>query len=93
MLVKSYNSKRIEMIGEVHHPGSLPLEPGMTLVRAISLSGGFTPTSDKTDVSIRRKVNGVMRIVSVNVNQILDNRIADVPLQAGDTINIGQTIF
>jgi len=93
VLVKAYNSKRIEIIGEIHHPGSLPLEPGMTLVRAISLSGGFTPTSDKGAVTIRRKVNGTVRIVSVNVNQILDNKIDDVPLQAGDTINIDQTIL
>jgi protein involved in polysaccharide export with SLBB domain len=93
ILVKAYNSKRIEIIGEIHHPGSLPLEPGMTLVRAITLSGGFTPTSDKGAVTIRRKINGRVRIVSVNVNQILDNKIDDVPLQAGDTINIDQTIL
>jgi protein involved in polysaccharide export with SLBB domain len=93
VLVKAYNSKRIEIIGEVHHPGSLPLEPGMTLFRAISLSGGFTPTADKGGVTIRRRVNGAVRIVSVNVNQIIDNKIEDVPLQAGDTINVEQTIL
>jgi polysaccharide export outer membrane protein len=92
VLVKAYNSKRIEIIGEVHKPGSLPLEPGMTLFRAISQSGGFTGIADKT-VTIRRKINGTVKIVKVDVTDIIDNKIDDVPLQAGDTINVSQTIL
>lgn len=93
VLVKAYNSKRIEIIGEVKKPGSLPIEPGMTLLRAVSLAGGFTPIANHGDVTIRRKLKGGVKIVQVDVDQIIDNRIDDVPLQAGDTINIGQTIF
>jgi protein involved in polysaccharide export with SLBB domain len=93
VLVKSYNSKRIEIIGEIKKPGSLPMEPGMTLLRAVSLAGGFTPIADHGAVTIRRKVKGGIKIVKVDVDDIIDNSIDDVPLQAGDTINIGQTIF
>lgn len=93
VLVKAYNSKRIEIIGEVKKPGSLPIEPGMTLLRAISLAGGFTPIANKGNVTIRRKLKNGIKIVKVDVDQIIDNEIDDVALQAGDTINIGQTIF
>src|SRR6185437_14359360 len=37
--MKEYNSKRVEVIGEVAKPGSIPLVPGMTLLRAISIVG------------------------------------------------------
>ncbi len=93
VIIKSYNSKRIEIIGEVKKPGSLPLEPGMTLLRALSLAGGFTSIADKGNVTIRRKVKGVVKIATVNVNQIIDNRVDDPPLQSGDTINVDQTIL
>jgi polysaccharide export outer membrane protein len=90
--IKAYNSKRIEIIGEVKKPGSFPLEPGMTLLRAISLAGGFTSIADKS-VTIRRKVKGQVKKATVDVTQIIDNKIDDPPLQSGDTINVDQTIL
>ncbi|MFO0758422.1 MAG: polysaccharide biosynthesis/export family protein [Byssovorax sp.] len=88
--VKEYNSKRIEVLGEVQKPGSLPIQPGMTLLRAISLSGGFNSIADKSRVTIRRRVGGGTRAATVSVEDIIDNRIPDPPLQAGDSINVEQ---
>jgi protein involved in polysaccharide export with SLBB domain len=93
VLVKAYNSKRIEIIGEVKKPGSLPLEPGMTIFRAISLSGGFAPMADRTSVTLRRRSNGTVKIVKIDITKIIDNKMEDVPLQAGDTINVEQNIM
>jgi polysaccharide export outer membrane protein len=91
--VKEYNSKRVEVLGEVQKPGSLPLQPGMTLLRAISLAGGFNSIADKEEVTIRRKVKGRIRAATVSVKAIIDNQIPDIPLQAGDSINVGQRIW
>jgi polysaccharide export outer membrane protein len=88
--VKEYNSKRVEVLGEVQKPGSLPIQPGMTLLRAISLSGGFNSIADKSRVTIRRRVRGGTRAASVSVEDIIENRIPDPPLQAGDSINVEQ---
>lgn len=91
--MKEYNSKRIEIIGEVAKPGSIPLVPGMTLLRAISISGGFTSMARKDDVTVRRKVKGSTRAASVSVESIIDNRIPDPLLQAGDSIYVPQKVF
>ena len=91
--VKEYNSKRVEVIGEVQKPGSLPLQPGMTLVRAISLAGGFNGIADKDKVTILRKVNGGIKSATVSVQAIVDNKMPDVPLQAGDSISVAQRIW
>lgn len=92
--VTQYHSKRLEVLGEVQQPGAFPLEPGMTLVRAISVAGGFSPIADKSKVSVRRKTqDGKTTSVTVNVEEIIDNNVPDVPLQAGDSINVGQRVF
>lgn len=91
--VREYNSKRIEVLGEVQKPGSLPLQPGMTLLRAISLAGGFNSIADKEKVTIRRKVNDRIKSATVSVEAIMDNKMGDVPLQAGDSINVAQRIW
>jgi polysaccharide export outer membrane protein len=62
----------------------------MTLLRAISLSGGLTSLANKDRVTIRRKVKGSTVAATVSVEDIIDNRIADVPLQAGDSIYVAQ---
>jgi polysaccharide export outer membrane protein len=91
--MKEYNSKRIEVIGEVTKPGSIPLVPGMTLLRAISISGGFTNMARKSEVTVRRKDKGVTKVYTISVESIIDNRAPDPSLQAGDSIYIPQRTF
>lgn len=91
--MKEYNSKRVEVLGEVQKPGSFPLEPGMTLLRAISMAGGFNSVANKDRITIRRRVGDKTVGATVSVEDIIDNKIPDVPLQAGDSINIEQRVF
>ncbi|AUX45746.1 polysaccharide biosynthesis protein [Sorangium cellulosum] len=91
--IREYNSKRVEVLGEVQKPGSLPLQPGMTLLRAISMAGGFNSIANKDRVTIRRKSQGKTVFAVVSVEDIIDNKIPDVPLQAGDSINVAQRVF
>jgi polysaccharide export outer membrane protein len=91
--VKEYNSKRIEVLGEVQKPGSIPLQPGMTLLRAIALAGGFNSVARKGAVTLRRKLKGgQIKAVTISVDAIIENKISDIPLQAGDSIFVPQTI-
>ena len=92
--VKEYNSKRVVVLGEVQKPGSLALEPGMTLLRAISMAGGFNAMANKSRVTLRRRLQtGETRVVTVSVEDIIRNTSPDVPLQAGDSINVEQRVF
>jgi len=91
--VKAYNSKRIVVGGEVKTAGAMPLEPGMTLVRALSQAGGLTSLAKKNAVLLRRRVGNTTRAVIVDYDAITTNQIPDVPLQAGDTIFVPQRPF
>ena len=55
----------------------------MTLLRAISLAGGFNQIANRDHVTIRRQAGGKTRAVTLSVQDIIDNRIQDLPLQAG----------
>ncbi|MEO7596394.1 MAG: polysaccharide biosynthesis/export family protein [Byssovorax sp.] len=91
--LKDLNSKRIEILGEVQKPGSLPMVSGMTLLRAISLAGGFSAMANRSRVMIRRRVGAGTKAGAVSVEDIMANRIPDPLLQAGDSINIDQRVF
>jgi polysaccharide export outer membrane protein len=94
LVVKQYNSKKISVVGAVQKPGSIPWSDGMKLVEAISLSGGLTSLADGDQVRITRVV-GPNKFVTatVSLDDITDGQLADVPLQAGDTIKVGQRVF
>ena len=94
--VKAFNSKKIQIIGQIAKPGPMPYQDGMTLVQAISAAGWFTPLADTNHVQLIRIVHGdnnksVNAIVSVDA--ITDNARADVKLQQGDTIKVDQRLF
>jgi polysaccharide export outer membrane protein len=92
--VKQYNSKKIQIIGQIAKPGPLPYQDGMTLVQAISAAGWFTPLADTNHVQIIRQVGPDKTVNAiVSVDAITDNARADVKLQQGDTIKVDQRLF
>jgi protein involved in polysaccharide export with SLBB domain len=94
VVVTQYNSKKVSIVGAVQKPGSLPWTEGMKLVDAISLSGGFTALADGDHVLVTRLLPGNRTVTGVvSVDDITDGRLSDIPLQAGDTIKVGQRVF
>jgi len=44
----------VSVLGEVNKPGEFPYHPGMTLLSAVALAGGFTPRAVEDDASVLR---------------------------------------
>ncbi len=94
LVVKQYNSKKVNVIGQVQKPDTVAWTPGMTLVVAISRCGGFTSMADSNHVILIRKVSKDKTVKAVvSVDAITHNSQEDVPLQPGDTINVEQRVF
>lgn len=92
--VKQFNSKKIQIIGQVVKPGPMPYQDGMTLVQAVSAAGWFTPLADTNHVQVIRIVSDSKSVNAiVSIDAITDNARADVKLQQGDTIKVDQRLF
>ena len=73
--------------GEVRLAGKVPLERGMTLMKAISIVGGLTEWASENGVQIMSEGStGKKRLF--NLKDIRAMRIPDPPLKGGDVIYI-----
>ena len=80
--------------GEVTKPGAYLLESGMTVLKAISLAGGFTQFANRKQVDVLRAGgSGVQSKSRVNVKAIEDGKKEDPPIRPNDTIIVPRRIF
>jgi protein involved in polysaccharide export with SLBB domain len=91
--IKEYRSKKITVLGQVQKPGSFSFASGMTLLQAVSLSGGFTSIAKTDQINLTRKTKSGSKTVILSVDSITDGRSPDILLQAGDAIYVGQRVF
>jgi polysaccharide biosynthesis/export protein len=74
----------IFILGEVKKPGQYPFEPGMTVLSAVAIAGGFTYRAVTDYASIVRTVNA----------QTVEGRAGrDALIAPGDVINVFERIF
>lgn len=76
--------RSVFIMGEVGQPGQYSYVPGMTVVNAVAVAGGFTSRANQRDVDITRKINGESLSGRVPVTD---------PIMAGDTIYIRERLF
>src|SRR5512133_1993799 len=93
VMIKEYRSKKITVLGQVQKPGSFPLTSGLTLLQAVSLSGGFTSIAKTNQVRLTRKLKDGAKTVILSVDSITEGSSPDVPLQAGDVLYISERVF
>lgn len=83
-------SAKVGVLGEVGHPGVLPMTGPMTVLDAITQSGGFARTGSRNNVSlIRQSQTGKYQTLSVDVKKLLAGKAdaeENLPLQPGDTV-------
>jgi protein involved in polysaccharide export with SLBB domain len=91
--VREYSSKHILILGQVARVGSYPFTPGLSLVRAISMAGGFNSIAKRDHVSLTRKTKTGQKTVVLSVDAIMEGHSPDVLLQAGDQIYVQERIF
>jgi polysaccharide biosynthesis/export protein len=86
----SANSAKIGVLGDVTRPGILVMARPMTILDAISASGGVTDFGSKSNVTLLRQMAGGRAVtMKLNVKRILEGKAdpeENVQLQAGDTI-------
>jgi polysaccharide biosynthesis/export protein len=100
---KTADNNSVFVMGEVAKPGSYPRTEALTLMKLVSLAGGFTRFAAPGRITLLRETPGVAdasggkektRIrVDFNAIQRDPKQNPDVSLQAGDVIVVPQTHF
>lgn len=93
VLMKEWNSRKISVLGQVQHPGSVAYHPHMTIVDAIALAGGFTGIAAKNSVSLRRESGGRVESHIYRVADITEGRSTNVPVLPGDVLVVEERLF
>jgi polysaccharide export outer membrane protein len=93
-LITVSGQSSIYVSGEVRNPGSYPLTAGLTVLKAVSLSGGLGKFGSKGKVEILRK-NGVGKPerIKVDLGDIEKGKKPDILLAPGDIVKVGKRIF
>jgi polysaccharide biosynthesis/export protein len=89
VVVTQINSQRIYILGEVNRAGAYPLLPGMTVLEALSSSGGFTIFANTKKIYVLRKAaDGTQAKLPFNYKNVIHGKAPEqnIPLEAGDTI-------
>jgi len=86
--VTEINSRRIYVTGEVTKAGVYALLPHMTVLQALSSSGGFTQFARVKNIYVLRTENGKQIKVPFNYKEAISgkNVAQNIELQAGDVI-------
>jgi len=86
-------SKRVSVMGAVANPGTFQLEPGMTVVQAISMAGGFSSLADRDGTVVTRRVGGEIVRYRVPVARVTKGQAKDIAVAAGDIIFVPERLF
>jgi polysaccharide biosynthesis/export protein len=86
--VSEINSRRVYVTGEVAHAGAFPLLPNMTVLQALSSSGGFSQFAKTKNIYVLRSENGKQVKHPFNYKEVLAGRSQEqnIELQPGDVI-------
>jgi len=87
VVVTQINSKRVYMVGEVFHPGPMPLIANMTVLQALS-SAGLNQFANTKRIYVLRTENGKQQKLPVNYSKLVKGERIEQNylLQPGDEI-------
>jgi polysaccharide biosynthesis/export protein len=86
--VNEINSRRVYVTGEVTKPGAFPLQAGMTILQALTSSGGFTQFAKIKGIYVLRTEDGKQVKHPFNYKDVVKGKKPEdnIVLQPGDVI-------
>lgn len=86
--VKAIGGNRVYVVGKVNRPGEYAFSHPIDVMQALSMAGGITPFSDRSNIRILRRVDGEQRALPFDYSDVASgkNLRTNVMLEAGDTV-------
>jgi polysaccharide export outer membrane protein len=93
IFVREYNSKTIQILGQVQKPGRYTYYDNMSVVEALSLAGGFTPLAWKDKTILTRTTGGKQSTQEIHLGEMVNGRERNIILKPGDRLNVPERPF
>ena len=83
--------RTVTILGQAQRPGvfDIPVHRTLTLVEAIGMAGGLNRIANDKKIMLKR--DG--KVTIINLKEITSGKGTDIPLQAGDTVSIPESLF
>ncbi len=94
--LRESRSRMFFVYGEVKQPGAYPIQQNMSVLRAVSMAGGFTPVAATSEVKILRAKadqSGNMTLTTDVSAVMLGKTQNDIKVEAGDVITVSKRFF
>lgn len=85
--------KSVYVTGEVKKPGPFPWNKDMTLLRAITLAGGFDQWANKDRIDILRDEKSGRKVIRADASKIEKGKADDIPLMPNDQVVVRERKF
>jgi polysaccharide export outer membrane protein len=88
VVVKTINSRKVYITGNVLKPGTYPLAGDMTVLQLIAVAGGLQEYADSKKIVVMRREDGRDRHFSFNYKDVTrqKNLQQNIALKPGDTV-------
>lgn len=85
----------LSILGQIQKPGTYDFQPDqkLTLLRVISMAGGFTDIANVKKIKVIRKAEGKTKVIHANAGSIISGKDPDIELEPGDVIHVGESFF
>ena len=96
VLIPNVKDKKVFVLGEVSRPLVVAMRPpGLNVVEAVTMAGGFTRDAQSKNVLVVRGGLGDPQLLSVNVNEVAkEGEVAqNLQLQSGDIVYVPKTTY
>jgi polysaccharide export outer membrane protein len=85
-------SQKFYVYGEVKNPGAFHLERGLTVLKAVSLAGGYTPFANRKRIKVLRPKEGESAYEGIifDLDELVNNPAvnSDIYIHSGDVVAV-----
>jgi polysaccharide biosynthesis/export protein len=88
VILKTINSLRAYVIGQVKSPGTFPITMETRVMHLLSMAHGLTPFASDRDIHVLRHEGGKIEKISFNYREVLrgNNLEQNILLKSGDVV-------
>ncbi len=85
------SDSKVYVSGKVKKPGLHDFQPGLSALSVCIMAGGFDEFAAPNRATIIRMEGKEQKVININLEKVIEGKIADIPLQPGDRLYIPES--